>query len=146
MSFLSRSLFGSTSNSISSLFTNAGETTSINITKRWATKKSSGSTQNGRDSNPKFLGLKKSGGQAVIPGNIIIRQRGTKFHPGDGVGIGRDHTIFSTVYGSVKFHSSIIPGTNRVRKYISVVPHPISSSSSNNNQENTIQTTENQKQ
>lgn len=68
-----------------------------------AHKKGQGSVKNGRDSRSKRLGVKKFGGQAVIAGNIIVRQRGTKFHPGVGVGIGRDHTIFALVDGRVKF-------------------------------------------
>ena len=68
-----------------------------------AHKKAGGSSRNGRDSIGRRLGLKKSGGQAVIPGNIIIRQRGTKYHPGDGVGMGRDHTLFALVEGRVCF-------------------------------------------
>jgi large subunit ribosomal protein L27 len=68
-----------------------------------AHKKGQGSVKNGRDSRSKRLGVKKFGGQAVIAGNIIIRQRGTKWHPGAGVGIGRDHTIFAIVPGRVFF-------------------------------------------
>ena len=68
-----------------------------------SSKKGVGSTRNGRDSNPKYLGLKKSGGQMVIAGNIIIRQRGTKFRPGLNVGIGRDHTLFANADGRVQF-------------------------------------------
>jgi large subunit ribosomal protein L27 len=68
-----------------------------------AHKKAGGSSRNGRDSAGRRLGVKKSGGQAVIPGNIIIRQRGTKYHPGDNVGIGKDHTIFATMAGRVSF-------------------------------------------
>jgi large subunit ribosomal protein L27 len=68
-----------------------------------AHKKGQGSVKNGRDSRSKRLGVKKFGGQAVIAGNIIIRQRGTKFHPGKGVGIGRDHTLFALVDGRVVF-------------------------------------------
>ena len=68
-----------------------------------AHKKGVGSSKNGRDSNPKYLGVKKFGGEKVIAGNIIIRQRGTKFHVGKNVGIGRDHTIFSLIDGHVKF-------------------------------------------
>ena len=68
-----------------------------------AHKKGAGSTKNGRDSQSKRLGVKKFGGELVIPGNIIVRQRGTKFHPGEGVGIGRDHTIFATIPGYVEF-------------------------------------------
>lgn len=68
-----------------------------------AHKKGQGSVKNGRDSRSKRLGVKKFGGQAVIAGNILVRQRGTKFVPGLGVGIGRDHTIFAVVDGRVKF-------------------------------------------
>lgn len=68
-------------------------------------KKAGGSSSNGRDTEGRRLGVKKFGGEAVIPGNIIIRQRGTKWHPGKNVGIGKDHTIFSLVEGSVKFHT-----------------------------------------
>lgn len=68
-----------------------------------ATKKAGGSSKNGRDSAGRRLGVKKSDGQAVIPGNIIIRQRGTKFYPGENVGLGKDHTIFSLSSGNVKF-------------------------------------------
>ena len=68
-----------------------------------ATKKAGGSTRNGRDSNPKYLGVKKFGGEHVDAGNIIIRQRGTKFHPGKNVGIGRDHTLFALSEGKVLF-------------------------------------------
>lgn len=68
-----------------------------------AQKKGVGSTRNGRDSNPKYLGVKLFGGQAVAAGNIIVRQRGTQFHPGNGVGIGRDHTLFALVNGAVTF-------------------------------------------
>lgn len=70
-----------------------------------ATKKAGGSTKNGRDSESKRLGFKKFGGQVVVPGNIIVRQRGTKFHPGLNVGMGRDHTIFATASGRVAFQS-----------------------------------------
>jgi len=68
-----------------------------------AHKKAGGSSRNGRDSAGRRLGIKKSGGQPVIAGNIIIRQRGTKYHPGDNVGIGKDHTIFATTAGRVSF-------------------------------------------
>ncbi len=68
-----------------------------------AQKKGVGSTRNGRDSNPKYLGVKLFGGQAVEAGNIIVRQRGTEYHPGTGVGIGRDHTLFALVDGTVSF-------------------------------------------
>ena len=68
-----------------------------------AHKKAGGSSRNGRDSAGRRLGVKKFGGEHVIPGNIIIRQRGTKWHPGDNVGIGKDHTIFALVEGNVSF-------------------------------------------
>jgi large subunit ribosomal protein L27 len=68
-----------------------------------AQKKGGGSTRNGRDSKPKMLGVKAFGGQQVLAGSIIVRQRGTKFHPGVGVGIGKDHTLFALVDGSVSF-------------------------------------------
>ncbi len=68
-----------------------------------AHKKGLGSTRNGRDSNPKYRGVKKFGGETVIPGNIILRQKGTRWHPGNNVGIGRDYTIYSLIEGSVKF-------------------------------------------
>ncbi|UWX04470.1 50S ribosomal protein L27 [Pseudoxanthomonas sp. NC8] len=68
-----------------------------------AHKKAGGSTRNGRDSNPKYLGVKLFGGKAVEAGNIIVRQRGTQFHPGAGVGLGRDHTLFALVDGKVEF-------------------------------------------
>ena len=76
-----------------------------------AQKKSGGSTKNGRDSAGRRLGVKMFGGQHVIPGNIIVRQRGTKFHAGDGVGIGVDHTLFAVVEGKVKFYKA--PRSNR---------------------------------
>jgi large subunit ribosomal protein L27 len=82
----------------------------------FASKKGGGSTRNGRDSNAQRLGVKRFGGEHVIPGNIIIRQRGTKFHPGQGVMIGRDHTIFAVVEGQVTFSSS------RNRKHVNVLP------------------------
>ena len=84
-----------------------------------AHKKAGGSSRNGRDSAGRRLGLKHSGGQAVIAGNIIVRQRGTKYHPGDHVGMGRDHTIFAKIDGAVKFHSGL-----GGRMYISVEPRP----------------------
>ncbi|KAJ7520839.1 hypothetical protein O6H91_19G024900 [Diphasiastrum complanatum] len=86
--------------------------------RRWATKKAGGSTQNGRDSLPKNLGVKKFGGQKVIPGNIIVRQRGTKFHPGDFVGMGRDHTLFALTTGQVRFEKNKLTG----RKWVHIVP------------------------
>ena len=82
-----------------------------------AHKKAGGSSRNGRDSEGRRLGVKKFGGEIVIPGNILVRQRGTKFHPGRNVGIGRDHTIFALIEGSVKFHY-----TTGGRSYISVEP------------------------
>ena len=81
-----------------------------------ATKKAGGSSRNGRDSAGRRLGVKKYGGQKVISGNIIVRQRGTKFHPGSNVGIGKDHTIFATKDGKVTFKQT------RARTFISVVP------------------------
>jgi len=68
-----------------------------------AHKKGGGSSRNGRDSQAQRLGVKKFGGEAVVPGNIIVRQRGTKFHPGTNVGIGKDHTIYAVANGFVKF-------------------------------------------
>ncbi len=68
-----------------------------------AHKKGGGSSRNGRDSKPKMLGVKAFGGQIVPAGSIIVRQRGTRFHPGPGTGIGRDHTIFATVTGRIEF-------------------------------------------
>ena len=83
-----------------------------------AHKKAGGSTRNGRDSNPKYLGVKLYGGQACNAGNIIIRQRGTRCRPGTGVGLGRDHTIFAIVDGVVEFATK---GPDK-RKTVSVVP------------------------
>ena len=82
-----------------------------------AHKKAGGSTRNGRDSESKRLGVKKFGGQQVIPGNILVRQRGTRFHAGKNVGCGRDHTLYAKSEGQVKFHVS---GPLN-RKYISIV-------------------------
>jgi large subunit ribosomal protein L27 len=82
-----------------------------------AHKKAGGSSRNGRDSESKRLGVKKFGGEAVIPGNIIVRQRGTKWHPGQGVGLGKDHTIFATEEGNVKFQTKA-----NGRTYVSVMP------------------------
>ncbi|TDH66972.1 hypothetical protein CCR75_004537 [Bremia lactucae] len=73
------------------------------LSRRWASKKAGGSTKNGRDSESKRLGVKKFGGQSVVAGNIIIRQRGTKYHVGTGVGLGKDHTIFAKRDGFVRF-------------------------------------------
>ena len=82
-----------------------------------AHKKSGGSSRNGRDSQSKRLGVKKFGGERVLAGNILVRQRGTKWIPGDNVGLGRDHTIFSLVDGFVKFSTK-----RDDRTYVSVVP------------------------
>jgi large subunit ribosomal protein L27 len=82
-----------------------------------AHKKAGGSSRNGRDSRGRRLGVKKFGGEIVIPGNIIVRQRGTKFHPGAHVGIGRDHTLFATTGGAVRFHTGVAG-----RTFVSVVP------------------------
>lgn len=82
-----------------------------------AHKKAGGSSRNGRDSIGRRLGVKKYGGEAVKSGNIIVRQRGTKFHPGDNVGMGKDHTLFALTPGQVKFRQK-----SDGRTYISVVP------------------------
>ena len=82
-----------------------------------AHKKAAGSTRNGRESESKRLGVKKFGGQNVIAGNILVRQRGTKFHAGDNVGMGRDHTLFATTNGQVRFD---VRGPKK-RKTVSVV-------------------------
>lgn len=79
-----------------------------------AHKKGGGSTKNGRDSNPQYLGVKRFGGQAVRAGNILVRQRGTKFHPGNNVGIGSDDTLFALIDGHVTFERK------RDRKVVSV--------------------------
>ena len=81
-----------------------------------AHKKAGGSTRNGRDSNPKFLGVKKYGGQVVKAGNIIIRQRGTNCHAGPGVGIGRDHTLYALIAGKVVF----VRKGPKMRKFVTV--------------------------
>ena len=83
-----------------------------------AHKKAGGSTRNGRDSESKRLGLKKFGGELVQAGNIIVRQRGTRFHPGANVGLGRDHTLFATADGHVRF---VTRGAKR-RKYVTIEP------------------------
>jgi large subunit ribosomal protein L27 len=82
-----------------------------------ATKKGGGSTTNGRDSNPKYLGIKKFGNEYVEPGNIIVRQRGTKFYSGAGTGMGKDHTIYATKEGQVFFYTSGIKN----RKFIKII-------------------------
>jgi large subunit ribosomal protein L27 len=82
-----------------------------------AHKKAGGSSRNGRDSAGRRLGIKLYGGETAIPGNIIVRQRGTKFWPGQGVGMGKDHTIFATEEGAVTFHKGL-----KGRTFISVLP------------------------
>jgi large subunit ribosomal protein L27 len=82
-----------------------------------AHKKAGGSSRNGRDSIGRRLGVKKSGGQSVVAGNIIIRQRGTKWHPGDGVGMGKDHTLFALRDGEVGYATK-----QKGRVYVSVKP------------------------
>ena len=81
-----------------------------------AHKKAAGSTNNGRDSNPNYLGVKMYGGQAAIAGNILVRQRGTKFHAGENVGMGKDHTLFALKDGVVKF---VKKGKN-YRQYVTI--------------------------
>ena len=82
-----------------------------------ATKKAGGSSRNGRDSAGRRLGVKRYGGQLVMPGNIIVRQRGTKIHPGEHVGMGKDHSIFALVKGKVKFKRKKLN-----RNFVSVIP------------------------
>ncbi|MBD2579387.1 50S ribosomal protein L27 [Oscillatoria sp. FACHB-1406] len=89
-----------------------------------AHKKGTGSTRNGRDSNPKFLGVKRYGGQVVRAGNILVRQRGTKFHPGHNVGRGGDDTLFALIDGVVKFER-----VDRRRQKISVYATPVEAAS-----------------
>lgn len=84
-----------------------------------AHKKAGGSSRNGRDSAGRHLGVKKFGGESVIPGNILVRQRGTKFWPGQNVGLGKDHTIFAMAPGNVRFHQGI-----GGRMFVSVTPLP----------------------
>ncbi len=84
-----------------------------------AHKKAGGSTRNGRDSESKRLGVKRFGGESVVAGNILIRQRGTRVHPGVNVGCGHDHTLFAKADGKVLFQ---IKGPKK-RQYVSVVPH-----------------------
>ena len=81
-----------------------------------AHKKAGGSSRNGRDSARRRLGVKKFGGEIVISGNIIVRQRGTKFHPGINVGLGRDHTLFATANGKISFKKT------RKKTFVSVIP------------------------
>jgi len=82
-----------------------------------AQKKAGGSTKNGRDSNPKMLGVKRYGGQTIKAGEIIVRQRGTRFHPGKNVGLGKDYTLFSLIPGVVSFEQK-----DKKRKKVSVYP------------------------
>ena len=82
-----------------------------------AHKKSGGSSRNGRDSEGRRLGVKKFGGENVLAGNILVRQRGTKFYPGENVGLGRDHTLFATATGQVQFQTK-----RNNRTYVSVAP------------------------
>jgi large subunit ribosomal protein L27 len=82
----------------------------------FASKKGAGSTRNGRDSNAQRLGVKRFGGESVAAGNIIVRQRGTRFYPGQNVGIGRDHTLFALIAGTVEFSN------RRSRKYVDIRP------------------------
>ena len=84
-----------------------------------AHKKAGGSSRNGRDSPGRRLGVKKFGGEIVVPGNIIVRQRGTKFHPGERVGMGRDHTLFAVADGYVKFEHA---AKENNKKKVSVYP------------------------
>jgi large subunit ribosomal protein L27 len=90
-----------------------------------AHKKAGGSSRNGRDSAGRRLGVKKFGGESVIPGNIIVRQRGTEFHPGANVGIGKDHTLFALVEGQVKFRKSMLG-----RTFVSVQGAPVTEAES----------------
>ena len=83
-----------------------------------AHKKAAGSSRNGRDSESKRLGIKKYGGEQVLAGNILVRQRGTAYHPGDNVGLGRDHTLFAIADGTVKFERKG-PAS---RRFVSVIP------------------------
>lgn len=83
-----------------------------------AHKKAGGSSRNGRDSESKRLGVKRYGGQLINAGSIIVRQRGTRFHPGDNVGIGKDHTLFAKITGTVQF---LVKGAAQ-RKYVTIVP------------------------
>ena len=82
-----------------------------------AHKKGQGSSRNGRDSNAKYLGLKVGNGQSVLAGTIILKQRGTKIHPGTNVGMGKDHSIYSLIKGKVKFKKSKLN-----RTFVSVIP------------------------
>ena len=83
-----------------------------------AHKKAGGSSRNGRDSNSQRLGIKRYGGEAVLPGNILVRQRGTKVHPGTNVAMGKDHTLFATVEGRVVYRQGV-----KRRTFVSVMPN-----------------------
>lgn len=91
-----------------------------------AHKKAGGSTRNGRDSNPKYLGVKRFGGQFVTAGEIIVRQRGTQFHPGAGVGCGRDHTLYALVDGLVHF---AVKGAKN-RRYVTILAEQLEEAAS----------------
>ncbi|RVW16888.1 50S ribosomal protein L27 [Vitis vinifera] len=117
------------------VYRSASGTVFISLLREWigfnfhamGLQKTAGSTKNGRDSKPKNLGVKKFGGERVIPGNIIVRQRGTRFHPGNYVGIGKDHTLYALKEGCVKFEKHKLSG----RKWVHVEPkdghvlHPV---------------------
>ncbi len=92
-----------------------------------AHKKAGGSTRNGRDSNPKYLGVKRFGGQLVNAGEILVRQRGTKFHAGEGVGLGRDHTLYALQAGLVRFITKGIKN----RKFVTIEPIAADESAAN---------------
>eukprot|EP00658_Telonema_sp_P-2_P021682 TRINITY_DN18647_c0_g1_i4.p2 TRINITY_DN18647_c0_g1~~TRINITY_DN18647_c0_g1_i4.p2 ORF type:complete len:112 (+),score=9.15 TRINITY_DN18647_c0_g1_i4:231-566(+) len=94
----------------------------LSVPVRHATKKAGGSTRNGRDSNPKMLGVKVYGGQTIQSGGIIVRQRGTQYHPGKNVGIGRDHTLFATTPGTVRFGVHGKKSLRKPKRVIDVVP------------------------
>jgi large subunit ribosomal protein L27 len=83
-----------------------------------AHKKAGGSTRNGRDSNPKYLGIKRYGSQQVLAGNIIVRQRGTKFHAGLNVGLGKDHTLYALIDGQVRFQKR----GEHMRQFVDILP------------------------
>ena len=85
-----------------------------------AHKKAGGSSRNGRDSAGRRLGVKKFGSEGVVAGNIIVRQRGTKFYPGENVGMGKDHTLFALTDGRVRFHTGL-----KSRKFVSVEADPV---------------------
>ncbi|KAL6766518.1 MRPL27 [Auxenochlorella protothecoides x Auxenochlorella symbiontica] len=92
---------------------------------RWASKKQGGSTQNNKGQNPQNLGIKMYGGQRCIPGNIIVRQRGTEFHPGANVGMGKDHTLFALIPGNIQFSFD----KRRKRRMVAILPPETASAS-----------------